>query len=84
MDFKTLANTGLDTVITTGALVSSPSVDIQEPKALILALATSVCVQLAIRGLQWLGKKIANIGRKDNDDNRPNDNTAVSSVPSIR
>lgn len=77
MRYQDLANTAIDTTITTGALVTSSSVDIQEPKALIIALATSVIVQLTIRGLQWLGKKIGNIGNKKDDDDNLKPETAL-------
>lgn len=59
MGIDSLSRTALDTAVTTGVLINDSGLDLQGSKAMILALATSVIVQLTIKGLKFLVSKIS-------------------------
>jgi len=62
MKIDTVMNTAVDTAVTSTALVTIPVVDIEQGKAMVIALASSVVVQLAIKGLRWLVSRFSLFG----------------------
>lgn len=74
MKIDTAINTVVDTAVTSTALVVNPVVDIEQGKAMIIALASSVIVQLAIKGLHFVMSKISKIGNKNDKETKAVEN----------